>query len=451
MYIHAHFYEANFLVEGDIVLLRSKHNASAKPILTKPLEKNAILQTYRGTISHSQLIGARVRDNVFTNAKIGFRIHEPTLAEYVKSTPRIVTPVGETPLSLGLIEGKEAKILLFYQIYPGDASFIVSLLDIHVSAPGEIAAEDPPLEILEAGTGHGALTLYLAQAVHGANTKPPNMPSLAQASHQTNDNNSNSAGGGDDTTAFRSSGQGAADLFQQWKQSRHAIVHTLDVSQKHSRHAEKIIRNFRRGLYYGDVDFHVGDLTDWIAAQVASRQNRSLPDSDNPSVSGERRPTPFLAHALLDLPSAEAHISEVASVLQSNGILTVFNPSITQIIECVERVKAERLPLVLDKVVELETGRSEGKIWDVRATKTRAMERRTSEDDASESDAASEVVEDANESSDSESESSELVERDSEQASDLRERGKEYVMVCRPKVGSKIVGGGFLGMWRKMS
>ena len=87
--------QANRLAEGDIVLLRPKLNASAKPILTKPLRKDALIQTHKGTISHSQIIGARVRDKISTHLKTELRLLEPTLAEYASLTPRIVTPVGE--------------------------------------------------------------------------------------------------------------------------------------------------------------------------------------------------------------------------------------------------------------------------------------------------------------------------------------------------------------------
>ena len=211
------------------------------------------------------------------------------------------------------------------------------------------------------------------------------------------------------------------------------------------------MRNFRHGLYYGDIDFHIGDVSDWTAAQIASRQGSTSQKSVTSDASTEVRPTPFLAHALLDLPSADTHLSSVASVLHPNGVLTVFNPSITQIVQCVERVKAENLPLVLERVVELETGRSGGRIWDVKAVRVRGMESRTKKEDAGEIDGASETKEGGSESRDSESELPEFAGQDDEQALDPRKRDAEYVMVCRPKVGEMVVGGGFLGIWRKMN
>ncbi|KAL9094525.1 MAG: hypothetical protein Q9165_003084 [Trypethelium subeluteriae] len=373
--------------EGDIVLLRQKQNASGKAILTKPLRKNAI--------------------------------------------------------------------------YPGDANLIVSLLDIHLPAPGEDQPQDGSLEILEAGTGHGALTLHLARAIHGANTSPPQIPSLAQASLKTSkkdlsieDSEENSGTSGEQNASSNISHldhQEVRDSFNQWKLSRRAILHTLDLSPKYSKHAERIVRNFRRGIYYGDVDFHIGDLPDWVTAQVASRQGSSSHHTEASMSSGTRTIKPFLSHAILDLPNTHTHLSTVADVLQLNGVLVVFNPSITQIVQCVERIRAERLPLMLDRVVELESGRSEGRTWDVRAVKTRVMERRLQEEGSTETHAAIESNEYGTESGDSGPVSSETEERDGEQSRDLKHQDQEYVMVCRPKVGERITGGGFLGVWRKMN
>ena len=55
----------------------------------------------------------------------------------------------------------------FVQIYPRDASLIVSKLDLHPDRdPNQRTPEasSDRLEILEAGTGMGGLTLHLARA-----------------------------------------------------------------------------------------------------------------------------------------------------------------------------------------------------------------------------------------------------------------------------------------------
>jgi tRNA (adenine57-N1/adenine58-N1)-methyltransferase len=65
-----------------------------------------------------------------------FRIQEVTLDEYVRFSRRLVTP-----------------------IYPADANLIVNLLDLHPEVYDPERAGKETLEILEAGTGHGGLTL----------------------------------------------------------------------------------------------------------------------------------------------------------------------------------------------------------------------------------------------------------------------------------------------------
>ena len=349
--------------------------------------------------------------------------------------------------------------ILLYQIYPGDANLIVSLLDIHVSVPGGRETRDSPLEILEAGTGHGGLTLHLARAIHGANPLSPDIPPLTETSSRATD----SKPGDGDKTEESASGQEAGfsasfesmhhrmdDSLNEWKRSRRAILHTIDISPQYSRRAKNVVRNFRRGLYYGNIDFHVGDVSDWITSQMVSRQEPSYRDSEVSTASAKVQPAPFLTHAFLDLPSTETYLSKVASALYPDGILMVFSPNITQIVNCVRQIKIDRLPLLLDRVVELETGRSEGRIWDVQAVRTRAMERGLEKTNSCESDVNHEA-ECSSQLTDSDSEHSELEARDVEQASDRGKQDDDFVMVCRPKVGERVVGGGFLGMWRKMN
>ena len=76
------------------MLLRSKLKSSSKPILSKPLRSDHSIETHRGAIRHSNIIGTSPRDVVATTKdKADFRVHDPTLAEYVSFTPRLVTPV----------------------------------------------------------------------------------------------------------------------------------------------------------------------------------------------------------------------------------------------------------------------------------------------------------------------------------------------------------------------
>jgi tRNA (adenine57-N1/adenine58-N1)-methyltransferase len=223
-------------------------------------------------------------------------------------------------------------------------------------------------------------------------------------------------------------GESLSDLedstLEAWKKSRRAIVHTLDISSKHSKHAKKIVEGFRGGMYVGNVDFHVGDVSPWIAQQKASRKTEE----------------PFLSHVFLDMPGAYQQLGHIAPVLHVNGLLAVFNPSITQIVDCVEVIRKHRMPYVLDQVVEL--GASTVREWDVRAVKPRAATK-TAEEPAP-AEAESPIIEEHIDPVKGEEA------RDKELLEDLTKNDDKWAMVCRPKVGQQVVGGGFLGLWRRM-
>lgn len=78
--------------EGDVVLLRDRKNASHEGTLVK-LQSSTSTHTHRGIIPHSGIIGKKPRQLVQSSKGASYRIHEPTLAEYVRLTPRLVTPV----------------------------------------------------------------------------------------------------------------------------------------------------------------------------------------------------------------------------------------------------------------------------------------------------------------------------------------------------------------------
>ena len=364
---------------GDIVLLREKTSRCAPPILTRPLTPGKQIQSHRGVLNHDDLIGKRVRDVVTTvpsrSGKPGteYRLHEVKLEEYVRLSKRLVTPV-----------------------YPADAGLIVELLDLHPSEHRE-AEDSPKLEILEAGTGHGALTLYLSRAIHGAN---PPLPS------STEDYD-----------------------MEEWKRSRKAVIHTIDISSKYSAHAQKVIRGFRRGLYYYNIDFHVTDIGSFVRQSLAQRSGRA-----------------FLSHAILDLPNADSHLADVAAALRTDGTLVVFNPSITQITQCASKIKEEEIPLDLDKVVELPVnGGAAGREWDVRFVKPRAGRKA-----AVEAEGEVEGGDEVSENNEDSAEEHDVDEGREEAPTATATTEKEgWSMVCRPRVGERIVGGGFLGVWRK--
>jgi tRNA A58 N-methylase Trm61 len=285
------------------------------------------------------------------------------------------------------------------------------LLDIHVDTPSTGLNSETPFEILEAGTGHGALTLHLSRAIHAANPPIPKTPSYVTSEEEPED----AVYLGESLSDLHESG------LESWKQNRRAIIHTLDISDKHSKHAKKIVEGFRHGMYAGNVDFHVGDVSEWIAKQKAKRKTED----------------PFLSHVFLDLPNATSHLANVAPALHVNGLLAVFNPSITQIAECVESIREQRLPYLLDQVIELGAGTI--REWDVRAVKPRAPKKEAQTKQPSEP-------------SSDESLDAELGQeaRDHELSEDLNKQEEKWVMVCRPKAGQQVVGGGFLGLWRRM-
>ena len=348
--------------------------------MSKPLRASDIIPTERGRITADAIIGKRVRDTIRTGKGFEYRIHEPSLGEYTDLSPRLVTP-----------------------IYSQDTNLIVSLLDLHPSNPGadDRGAHDR-LEIFEAGTGHGALTLNLARAIHGANGAAPEIPGINE-DHQN------------DHAGLQA--KEVQDTYDAWRGKRRAVIHTVDKSAAYSRHAQSIVRDFRQGMYFPNIDFHVGSIQDFLS---------------------QRSRTPFLDHAILDLPDTHHQFDSIGNALKSDGSLVTWCPSITQINRCVVLVKEDNMPFLLERVIEVGAGLNGGREWDVRMVKPRALASNL-KDQATESASDEDVVRITGESR--------------EDVSGVKvpfdpDRGWE--MVCRPKVGIRITGGGFIALWRKM-
>ena len=292
------------------------------------------------------------------------------------------------------------------------------------------------MKILEAGTGHGSLTLHLARAVHAANTfkpdsqEPPGESSsrsalakLANPLMQSDQISSNNP----PPTQFTQQNYGA-------------VIHTVDVSAQYSEHAKKIVHGFRRGLYSGDVSFHVANVSDWLDEHCKDRKLGTLTDKS------------FLDHIILDMPDSYQQLEKATSALRANGSLLLFNPSVTQIISAVEEVRIKRLPLFLERVVELGPGLCGGKEWDIRAVKPRALLK--AEQERSVARGKREDNKAAYSKGDTEN-STEILEssfsRDDEQSHAAADEVQGFQMICRPKAFARLVGGGFLGLWRKKS
>ncbi|KPI36180.1 uncharacterized protein AB675_8918 [Cyphellophora attinorum] len=375
---------------GEQVLINGKRLSS--PLVngrTSPVPgdgNNALLQ-------HDNVIGQRARTLRTRDGKGGryVQVERPTLDEYISLTRRNVTPV--------------------YATY---ASHIVSLLDIHPPTPGH-KHENERLEILEAGTGHGSLTLHLARAIAAANHPPPlsALPAMRGKSADADPDGALAEPVNDQE-------------WSSWLSDRQAIVHTVETVPKNSRDAEKLIRGFRRGLYWPHIDFHVGSVGQWLRTKL------------------QERGTEFLSYVLLDMPEVEEMLPVAAQAMKEDALLAVFCPSITQIAECQKLIKEQSVPLAHEQVVELGEGISTGRVWDVRVVVPRkrlaelealkrAAAKRASSESSSESDGQSDV---------------ETIPGD-EALAEVEAAAKDVKFVCRPKVFEVTRGGGFVGLWRK--
>ncbi|KIX92148.1 uncharacterized protein Z520_12141 [Fonsecaea multimorphosa CBS 102226] len=380
--------------EGDRVLVDGSKLAF--------LQRNARFDLPKGQLPLNDIIGKPVASTYVRSSKGSLhKIELPSLEDYVTLTPRLVTPV-----------------------YSSYASSIVSLLDIHPEPPTTISdsggVPQPRVQILEAGTGHGSLTLHLARAIAAANPPPPTfqLPTLRRVADKkftpvAEDDSSES--------------NALTRAWDEWKRKRRAVLHTVEAVPANSIHAEKIVRGFRRGLYWPHVDFYTGDVKDWIA------QNAD----------GEA----FLDYVLLDMPGVHSQIPHVEPAMRDSAKLVVFVPSITQIADCVKVVQELALPLQMEKVLELGEGISSGRKWDVRLVKPR----KGSGSIGHEQEVPVQV-------SRSESENHKDVEDDprgpppddeGEISSTTQE--DQPVMICRPLVGERTFGGGFIALFKKTS
>ncbi|KAL4814814.1 S-adenosyl-L-methionine-dependent methyltransferase [Aspergillus spinulosporus] len=393
--------------EGDRVVINNVKKR--QPMLTAPLRRGHKIDTPRGILDPDRIIGRGPREIIPTHKGTRFLVTLPTLEQYISMTPRHVTP-----------------------IYAKDANVIVSLLDLHVAQPGEGDKTNgpAPLQILESGTGHGALTLHLSRAIQAANTLPPPLPIASQVKYleQPPEEPKDAEEDLEQDQEQQQQQEQEQEQWDTWRATRKAIIHTVEVSPIFSRHAEKLVRGFRRGIYAGNIDFYVGRVENWVSDQIK--------DSSQPF-------QPFLTHAILDMPSAHLRIPHVASVLKSNGILAVFMPSVTQITECAMYIRKHGIPLELDKVVELGTGISGGRTWDVRfaVKKSKADPGWDSANDPSGSEVTAE---------ESGSESIGGEGGGPTQAGPVANAKEEPVLVCRPLAGQLIGAGGFVGIWRKL-
>lgn len=309
--ISKRWYHFDTFQAGDSVILRGVLKPD-KISLSKPLEENGQWQTPFGVFEHNDVIGKQARTTVVNKRGDKFLITHPTLEEYMVNRMRLAQP-----------------------IYPYDAAAIVNLADIHIDRRS--LGEGEILHFLEAGTGHGSLTMAICRAIHGANN--------AGEAH------------------------------------RGAVLHSVDRNSSHSKVGKKNIMNFRRGMYMNDVQFHVANSPqDWLKDRQEIR----------------------LSGVFLDLPNPHIGLEPIAKSMRLDAPMTVFCPSVTQIQALNEQIgKDGGIPLTLITVAELPPGMGGGmRPWDVRSS--------------------------------------------------LSKETGDIVRICRPRAGSKIVGGGFVALYRRV-
>lgn len=351
------------------------------------------------------LIGRRYLDRIVDSRGNGVVIYEATMSSYVLNAERMATP-----------------------IYPHDAGTIVSMLELHPERPDEGEGEElgEPFEVFEAGTGMGSLTLHIARALHAGNKGMSREMREAVASagvkrlngsvwsvpegvdeSVTDPTERRKLGGVESLTLARLEvSDTLQDQLKDWQDSRRYVLHSLDRNVAHAREAWRFLRGFRGGMYLPNVDVHIGAVDAYLGARLARRGDR-----------------PFLSRAVLDMPSPQDFAAPVVRALRTNGLLVVFNPSISQIAEFARWTAEDAVGrrLKLEKVVELpntvsvsaaeDGGLNDGgggRAWDVRTVVPRSRE---------------------------------------EEEEDGGGRGVWQVM--RPKVGDRVGGGGFVAVFRK--
>lgn len=178
--------------------------------------------------------------------------------------------------------------------------------------------------------------------------------------------------------------------------TRGAILHSLDKNEKHMKIGLRNVKHYNHGLYWPDVEFHLvdGAPQDWLQTDVANYYRHEVGRAKDNG--------PFLNGVFLDMPSPELQLHLLSEALLVDSPIVVFVPSIMQIWDCLSMVKKKGIRLTLVKVYELMAGSGGGGLreWDLRKVS-------------------------------------------------VRETGQDGIVV-RPKVGVRTVGGGFIGVFRKL-
>ncbi|KAJ1644380.1 hypothetical protein LPJ64_003946 [Coemansia asiatica] len=185
-------------------------------------------------------------------------VHRPTLSSYVLNVPRKCTP-----------------------IYPKDSAAIIELLDV---SPGD--------QLLEAGTGNGGLTMYLARAIG-------------------------------------SSGH----------------LCTVDRNPEVTEHAKKIVAGFDRGQLLPQITFYSGSVGA-IVRNLYMPENNALDTQEKDNLI-----RPVFDGVVLDMPTPWDELPLLYGFLKTDRFAVCYLPNMSQVIELVTRCR--KWPLLVENVVEV--------------------------------------------------------------------------------------------------
>ncbi len=327
------FYSQTFR-EDDVVILQKLTDPS-KIIITQPLKQKSICTREFGKFYSDNLIGLKEGAIIKSAYKDLFCVARfPTLEEYIKLRTRIAQP-----------------------IYAYDAAAIANLLHLDPNFPqlkeDGVGLKEEPLQILEAGTGHGSLTLAICRTIHAANCYKKVQ---------------------EDGTII----------------NRGAILHSIDRNKDHLVTGKNNVKYYKRGMYFDDVNFELSHSpTKWLKDNASKWSNNKE----------------FLSAAFLDLQEPGAHIEQIAEHLVTDAQLIIFCPSVTQIVEVYNTLLASKgtIHLSFEQTIQIAPGMGGGLTrWEIKNTIPKG-------------------------------------------GSNARE-----AWICRPKVGSSVVGGGFIGILKKI-
>ncbi|ELR05512.1 hypothetical protein GMDG_07434 [Pseudogymnoascus destructans 20631-21] len=351
-------------------------------------ENDIVLVQKKTDPSAKQILSKPLRPGKIVNTSTGHIDHESIIGLSPRAIVSTATGKGEYRVYRPTLgEYTNLTARIVTPVYPADANLIISLLDLNPTVPDPSSPSPSP---------------------RSKSSKP------ALAMESTSD-------------AVDAEHQAAVEKWEAYKPTRRAVVTTFDVSARHSAHAQTVVAGWRKGMYEHSVDFHVGSISEYISSRLATSLE------------------PFLDHTILDLPDCHLYLETISRALKEDGTVLVFCPSITQIIACVKQAKKEGLPLVLETTLEIgQAAGVGGRVWDVRAVRARSFVR--AEAAEAEKVESAEGVESGTEGSGAEA----VAETTPKEAEHLKPEGDGWNMVCRPKVGDRVVGGGFVGVFRRV-